>query len=145
MIIQRGNRKVEIDNSLIKEKFIHSGGPGGQNVNKVATAVQLRFDLGNCTCFSASEKDKIRIAAGSRLTQDQIIVIDSRVHRKREMNREAAVNRLREILLEGFKKKPRRIPTKPGKAAVARRLDSKKKDKLRKEMRKKISPGSKYE
>lgn len=145
MILQAGNRRVEISESLIKEKFIHSSGPGGQNVNKVATAVQLRFDLGACQEFSEKEKAKVRIAAGSRMTQDDVMVIDSRSHRRREMNREAALERLRVILMEAFKEKPRRIPTRPGKAAVQKRLDTKKKDKHRKELRKKINPGSRYE
>lgn len=117
---------VTIDESEISERFVRASGPGGQNVNKVATAVELRFDPARSAAIPAEALERLRALAGSRMTADGVIVIDARRHRTQAQNREDARARLAELVRQALVTPRRRRKTKPGKAAVERRIDSKK-------------------
>ncbi len=109
----------------LDEKFLASTGPGGQNVNKVATAVQLRcdvFSLGLAPPVYA----RLKRLAGSRMTSDGEIVITARTHRTQEANREAARARLADLIARAHVAPRKRVRTKPSRAAKARRVDEKK-------------------
>ena len=116
---------MSIDPSELVVSFIRASGPGGQNVNKVASAVQLRFDLANSPSLSPPVKARAGRLAGSRLTQDGEIVITADRHRTQALNRDDAVARLVELLAAAaVPPKPRR-PTRPTLASKQRRLDRK--------------------
>lgn len=125
-----------IDERYLTEDFIHASGPGGQHVNKAATAVQLRFDLGSCPGLPAAVKSRLRRLAGRRLTTGNEVVIEARRHRSREQNRREARRRLKKLILRAFRQPRRRRPTRPGRAAVERRLKEKKRQTEKKERRK---------
>jgi ribosome-associated protein len=116
---------IAIDEREIDEQFIRASGPGGQNVNKVATAVQLRFDI-TTSSLPEDVKTRLRTLAGNRLTSDGVLVIDSREHRTQPMNREAARARLVALLQQAAVRPRKWRATRPGKAAKERRLTEKK-------------------
>jgi ribosome-associated protein len=118
-------RTISIDPSEIEESFVRSSGPGGQNVNKVSSAVQLRFDLANSPSLPDWVKRKVATLAGSRLTKDGVIVIMSNLHRSQPMNREAALERLVALLREGTVVQKRRVATRPTLASKQRRVTGK--------------------
>ena len=109
----------------IEEKFLASTGPGGQNVNKVATACQLRCDVFRLG-LSPPVFARLKALAGSRMTGEGEIVITARTHRTQEANREEARARLTELIVKAHVAPRRRVKTKPSKAAKARRVDEKK-------------------
>ena len=115
-------RTVAIDPSEIEESFVRGSGPGGQNVNKVASAVQLRFDLLNSPSLPEPMKRRVAALAGSRLTKDGVIVITSNSHRDQPLNRAEAMARLVALLKEGAYPPKPRIATRPTLASKQRRL-----------------------
>jgi len=118
-------RTVSIDPGEIEESFVRASGPGGQNVNKVASAVQLRFDLANSPNIPEPMKRRVAGLAGSRLTKDGVIVITSNSHRDQPLNRAEALARLVALLREGAYPPRPRVATRPTLASKRRRLAGK--------------------
>ena len=116
---------VVIDDREVEERFVRASGPGGQNVNKVSTAVELRFDV-RASSLSSAMKDRLLALAASRVTADGVLLIDSREHRTQARNREAARERLVELIAQAARTPRRRKATRPGRAAREKRLDAKK-------------------
>jgi ribosome-associated protein len=117
---------IVIPESEISERFVRASGPGGQNVNKVSTAVELRFDPAQSSAITSDVRDRLRVIAGSRMTADGVLVIDARRHRTQAQNREDARERLAELVRQALVKPRRRRATRPGKGAVERRIEVKK-------------------
>jgi ribosome-associated protein len=116
---------LTLDERDFEERFVRGSGPGGQNVNKVATAVELRFNIGRSS-LPADVKQRLTALAGNRLTGEGDLLIDSREHRTQGQNREAARARLVALLQQAAKRPKRRKPTKPGAGSREKRLASKK-------------------
>jgi ribosome-associated protein len=117
--------RIAIDETEIEERFVQASGPGGQNVNKVATAVQLRFDVIHSPSLPERTRQKLMRLAGRRLTGDGVLVIDARRHRTQERNRADAKDRLVELIRRAATPEVKRIPTRPTLASKRRRLESK--------------------
>jgi len=120
------NDKISIEDKLLQIKFVRSSGPGGQNVNKVNTCAQLSFDLKHCEVLAPSVKNRLKRLAGARLTSQEVIQIESDRYREQSRNRQACLDRLRELIQKALIRPKKRIATKPTKASRQRRLDSKK-------------------
>ncbi len=117
---------ISIGEDELYESFVLASGPGGQNVNKVSSAVQLRFDVARSPSFDDTVRARLAALAGQRLTKDGVLVITARAHRSQERNRAEALERLVELIQRAaVPPKPRRA-TKPSRAVKRRRLEGKK-------------------
>ena len=117
---------ITLDESEIAESFVRASGPGGQNVNKVASAVQLRFDARRSPSLPPEVRTRLERLAGSRLTRDGIIVITAQRHRAQARNRQDARERLLDLIRRAARPPLKRRATKPTTAARERRIESKK-------------------
>jgi len=133
---------IYINESEVKESFIRSSGPGGQHVNKVATAVQLHFNAKNSGNISAEVYNRLRAIAGSKLTEDGNLIIVSREHRSQSQNRRVALDKLISLLQQAAKKPKHRTPTRPSQASVEKRLRNKRLQSEKKKSRRNIDPSA---
>ena len=117
---------LALDDSELVESFVRSSGPGGQNVNKLSTAVQLRFDVRHSPSLTDEVRARLERLAGRRLTRDGVLIIIAQSHRTQERNRADALDRLIELVRAATVRPVPRRPTKPPKASRRRRLDAKK-------------------
>ena len=122
----RINQQIEIPDDEIQFSAIRSQGAGGQNVNKVATAIHLRFDL-NSASLPDAVRQRLMASGDSRITTDGVVVIKAQNHRTQEKNRQEAVARLKELILGATRVRRKRIATRPSLTARRKRLESKRK------------------
>ncbi|MBW1709115.1 MAG: aminoacyl-tRNA hydrolase [Deltaproteobacteria bacterium] len=130
---------IKINESEITEEFIRSSGPGGQNINKVATAVQLRFDVVHSPSLPDDVRQRLIKLAGKKLTEDGVLIITARRFRTQERNRQDAVDRLTAMIRKAAEKPKRRRKTRPPLASKERRLEDKHRRSAAKSRRKTVS------
>lgn len=130
---------IAIDEREVKEEFVRASGPGGQNVNKVATAVKLRFDVAKSPSLPEDVRERLILLAGKRVTEGGVLVIDARRFRTQERNRQDAVERLVTLIEMASRRPKRRKKTKPTASSQQRRLDQKHRRGEIKRMRKAVA------
>ncbi len=128
---------INIDESEIRMDFIHSSGPGGQNVNKVASAVQLRFNVIDSPNLSREVKERFCLLAGKRVSTEGIFTMKAVRYRSQEKNRQDALNRLKKWIEKAAIVPKKRSPTKPTRSSINKRLEKKKQRGIEKQRRKK--------
>ncbi len=121
----RVNARIKLDEREIQEDFVRASGPGGQNVNKVSTAVQLRFDVAHSPSLPDPVRARLIALAGRRLTQDGVLILSAERYRSQRRNRDDALERLIELIREACEVETPRRPSRPTLASKKRRLDSK--------------------
>ena len=131
-------RSLEIPDELVEVRAVRASGPGGQNVNKVSNAVELRFDAAGWDALPASARPRLRRIAGRRMTTEGLIVIDAQRFRSLERNRADALERLVAMLRESLVEPKRRRATKPTRASKERRLAGKTRDAKTKKLRSRV-------
>jgi ribosome-associated protein len=119
--------EISVDDRELEERFVRASGPGGQNVNKVSTAVELRFDVERSASLPEGVRVRLRRLAGRRLSDEGILVMRADRFRTQERNREDARERLAELIRQATIAPKRRVPTRPSRASKERRRDDKKK------------------
>jgi ribosome-associated protein len=119
------SKRIQIPETELSEQFIRASGPGGQHVNKAATAVQLRFDVENSPSLPDDVRRRLKTLAGSRLTNEGELIIEASRHRSREQNRDEARKRLVRLIRRAAKPPVRRRKTRPTQASTERRLQEK--------------------
>ena len=130
---------IGIPDEEIELRAVRAQGAGGQNVNKVATAIHLRFDL-HSPSLPAAVRERLLRSGDSRITAEGVLVIKAQNHRTQERNRQEAIRRLQELVLAATRTPRKRIPTRPGRAAKERRLSEKKRRGEQKKLRSKEFP-----
>jgi ribosome-associated protein len=131
---------IAIDENELQWRFVRAAGPGGQNVNKVATAAQLRFDVRHCTALPADLRERLARLAGSRMTARGVLVIEARRFRTQERNRADALERLAALLRRAAEPPKVRRATKVPVAAKRRRLEGKQRQARKKRLRAPVAP-----
>jgi ribosome-associated protein len=132
------NSTVTIPDSDLSMAFVRASGPGGQNVNKVASAVQLRFELESSLALDGPTKQRLRALAGRRVTDDGGLLIIARNHRTQDQNRREALERLTDLIRQALIRPKVRKATKPTRASQQRRMDTKTKTRRTKTLRSKV-------
>jgi ribosome-associated protein len=135
----RITQTIILDEGEIRERFLRSSGPGGQNINKLATAVQLRFDVRNSRSLPEEVRDRLVRLAGKRMTRDGELIIEARRFRTQERNRQDARSRLVELLRKAAEPVRPRKKTKPSRESKERRLEGKRRRSRIKKVRRSVS------
>jgi ribosome-associated protein len=135
------NRTISIDESEIEQDFVRSSGPGGQNVNKVATAVQLRFDVRHSPSLPDDVRQRLIRLAGRQVTEDGVLIINARQHRTQDRNRQDAMQRLIDLIRRAAERPKPRHKTRPTLASKVRRLESKRRQSQIKRNRRSVPRG----
>lgn len=139
----RVNAQIELDEREIQEDFVRASGPGGQNVNKVSTAVQLRFDVAHSPSLPEPVRVRLMALAGHRLTQEGVLILSAERYRSQRRNRDDALERLIEMIREACEVETPRRSTRPTLASKKRRLDSKQRRGETKKLRG-LKPGTEH-